>query len=152
MWKELEGIVGSWKISCLSSLRGNLIGHSSSLFKRLINLRYALLISLYLHILFLRSIGFPANFFFLPPQQFLKEILNELCVYNKRGTNQGTYELKPEYKKSVEDTGAEQWLCIVHILDCELREIMFHKKEKRSPIFNAIHHLDMEMFLDPLSL
>lgn len=40
-------------------------------------------------------------------QQFLKEILNELCVYNKRGTNQGTYELKPEYKKSAEDTGAE---------------------------------------------
>ncbi|CAI9116846.1 OLC1v1018111C1 [Oldenlandia corymbosa var. corymbosa] len=41
------------------------------------------------------------------PAQFLKEILNELCVYNKRGTNQGTYELKPEYKKSAEDTGAE---------------------------------------------
>ncbi|XP_057468792.1 transcription initiation factor IIF subunit beta-like isoform X2 [Actinidia eriantha] len=41
------------------------------------------------------------------PAQFLKEILNELCVYNKRGTNQGTYELKPEYKKSVEDTGSE---------------------------------------------
>ncbi|XWS25846.1 hypothetical protein CRYUN_Cryun27aG0102000 [Craigia yunnanensis] len=41
------------------------------------------------------------------PAQFLKEILNELCVYNKRGTNQGTYELKPEYKKSVEDTVAE---------------------------------------------
>ncbi|KAF8015252.1 hypothetical protein BT93_H0912 [Corymbia citriodora subsp. variegata] len=41
------------------------------------------------------------------PAQFLKEILNELCVYNKRGANQGTYELKPEYKKSVEDTGAE---------------------------------------------
>ncbi|XP_031269018.1 general transcription factor IIF subunit 2 [Pistacia vera] len=41
------------------------------------------------------------------PAQFLKEILNELCVYNKRGTNQGTYELKPEYKKSVEDAGAE---------------------------------------------
>ncbi|KAF9587049.1 hypothetical protein IFM89_039735 [Coptis chinensis] len=37
------------------------------------------------------------------PEQFLKEILQELCVYNKRGTNQGTYELKPEYKKSVED-------------------------------------------------
>jgi len=37
----------------------------------------------------------------------LKEILNELCVYNKRGTNQGTYELKPEYKKAVEDSGAE---------------------------------------------
>ena len=44
------------------------------------------------------------NFFV---QQFLKEILNELCVYNKRGTNQGTYELKPEYKKSVEDSNAE---------------------------------------------
>ncbi|KAF5792530.1 putative DNA helicase [Helianthus annuus] len=34
-------------------------------------------------------------------------ILNELCVCNKRGTNRGTYELKPEYKKSVEETGAE---------------------------------------------
>ncbi|PQQ03826.1 transcription initiation factor IIF subunit beta [Prunus yedoensis var. nudiflora] len=33
----------------------------------------------------------------------LEEILNELCVYKKRN-NQGTYELKPEYKKSVEDT------------------------------------------------
>nr|GMD97463.1 transcription initiation factor IIF subunit beta [Ipomoea batatas]GMD98455.1 transcription initiation factor IIF subunit beta [Ipomoea batatas] len=41
------------------------------------------------------------------PAQFLKEILNELCVYNKRGANQGTYELKPEYKKSAEDTGAD---------------------------------------------
>ncbi|GMN35663.1 hypothetical protein TIFTF001_005434 [Ficus carica] len=41
------------------------------------------------------------------PAQFLKEILNELCVYNKRGTNQGTYELKPEYKKSVDDTNAD---------------------------------------------
>ncbi|KAL1198622.1 hypothetical protein V5N11_001782 [Cardamine amara subsp. amara] len=37
------------------------------------------------------------------PAQFLKEILNELCVYNKRGSNQGTYELKPEYKKAAED-------------------------------------------------
>ncbi|XP_021758352.1 general transcription factor IIF subunit 2-like [Chenopodium quinoa] len=41
------------------------------------------------------------------PAQFLKEILNELCVYNKRGTNQGTYELKPEYKKAVDNTGAD---------------------------------------------
>ncbi|KAL6504718.1 hypothetical protein OROHE_023476 [Orobanche hederae] len=40
------------------------------------------------------------------PAQFMKEILNDLCLYNKRGANQGTYELKPEYKKSVEDTGA----------------------------------------------
>ncbi|CAA7042623.1 unnamed protein product [Microthlaspi erraticum] len=37
------------------------------------------------------------------PAQFLKEIMNELCVYNKRGSNQGTYELKPEYKKAAED-------------------------------------------------
>ncbi|GAB2291817.1 hypothetical protein Dimus_026068 [Dionaea muscipula] len=41
------------------------------------------------------------------PAQFLKEILNELCVYNKRGANQGTYELKPEYKKAAENTGAD---------------------------------------------
>jgi hypothetical protein len=39
-------------------------------------------------------------------QQFLKEILNDLCVYNKRGPNQGTHELKPEYKKSTEDNNA----------------------------------------------
>ncbi|KAK3135126.1 hypothetical protein QOZ80_5BG0414900 [Eleusine coracana subsp. coracana] len=38
------------------------------------------------------------------PEQFLKEILNDLCVYNKRGPNQGTHELKPEYKKSTGDT------------------------------------------------
>ncbi|XP_010536383.1 PREDICTED: transcription initiation factor IIF subunit beta [Tarenaya hassleriana] len=41
------------------------------------------------------------------PAQFLKEILNELCVYNKRGSNQGTYELKPEYKKASEDTSGQ---------------------------------------------
>uniref|UniRef100_A0ACD5WJN5 Uncharacterized protein n=1 Tax=Avena sativa TaxID=4498 RepID=A0ACD5WJN5_AVESA len=40
------------------------------------------------------------------PEQFLKEIMNDLCVYNKRGPNQGTHELKPEYKKSVDDTNA----------------------------------------------
>uniref|UniRef100_A0A0A9G957 ATP binding protein n=1 Tax=Arundo donax TaxID=35708 RepID=A0A0A9G957_ARUDO len=37
------------------------------------------------------------------PEQFLKEILNDLCVYNKRGPNQGTHELKPEYKKCAEN-------------------------------------------------
>ncbi|VVA95365.1 unnamed protein product [Arabis nemorensis] len=42
------------------------------------------------------------------PAQFLKEILNELCVYNKRGSNQGTYELKPEYKKTVEEDTSGQ--------------------------------------------
>ncbi|KAL6616138.1 hypothetical protein ACP70R_038408 [Stipagrostis hirtigluma subsp. patula] len=40
------------------------------------------------------------------PEQFLKEILNDLCVYNKRGPNQGTHELKPEYKKHTEDNDA----------------------------------------------
>ncbi|XP_004498699.2 uncharacterized protein [Cicer arietinum] len=34
------------------------------------------------------------------PEQFLKDILKDLCVYNNKGTNQGTYELKPEYRKS----------------------------------------------------
>ena len=51
--------------------------------------------------------GIHVSFVFFCVQQFLKEILNELCVYNKRGTNQGTYELKPEYKKTAEDTGAD---------------------------------------------
>ncbi|ONK72703.1 uncharacterized protein A4U43_C04F22240 [Asparagus officinalis] len=37
------------------------------------------------------------------PEQFVKEILNDLCVYNKRGPNQGTHELKPEYKKTSEE-------------------------------------------------
>ncbi|XP_042397108.1 general transcription factor IIF subunit 2-like [Zingiber officinale] len=32
------------------------------------------------------------------PRQFLKEMLNEICVYNKRGPKQGTHELKDEYK------------------------------------------------------
>ncbi|KAK1309559.1 hypothetical protein QJS10_CPA09g01912 [Acorus calamus] len=39
------------------------------------------------------------------PEQFMKEILNDLCVYNKRGPNQGTHELKLEYKKSTEPAG-----------------------------------------------
>jgi transcription initiation factor TFIIF subunit beta len=33
------------------------------------------------------------------PVAFLKEVLNDLCIYNKRGANQGTYELKPEYRR-----------------------------------------------------
>ncbi|CAN1256725.1 Transcription initiation factor IIF subunit beta [Linum perenne] len=37
------------------------------------------------------------------PELFLKDILKELCVYNNKGSNQGSYELKPEYKKSSED-------------------------------------------------
>ncbi|KAK6228151.1 hypothetical protein SCA6_000491 [Theobroma cacao] len=36
--------------------------------------------------------------------QFLKDILKDLCVYNNKGTNQGSYELKPEYKKASNDT------------------------------------------------
>lgn len=53
------------------------------------------------------TFGLGLYVFYVSLQQFLKEILNELCVYNKRGSNQGTYELKPEYKKSVEETAAE---------------------------------------------
>ncbi|BBM98477.1 transcription initiation factor TFIIF subunit beta [Marchantia polymorpha subsp. ruderalis] len=37
------------------------------------------------------------------PVAFLKEVLNDLCIYNKRGANQGTYELKPEYKRTGQD-------------------------------------------------
>ncbi|RZC76889.1 hypothetical protein C5167_001050 [Papaver somniferum] len=37
------------------------------------------------------------------PEQFLKDILKELCIYNNRGTNQGSYELKPEYRRSVKE-------------------------------------------------
>ncbi|KAH6763590.1 Transcription initiation factor IIF [Perilla frutescens var. hirtella] len=32
------------------------------------------------------------------PEQFLKDMLKLLCVYNNKGANQGTYELKPEYR------------------------------------------------------
>ncbi|KAI8563859.1 hypothetical protein RHMOL_Rhmol03G0141900 [Rhododendron molle] len=35
------------------------------------------------------------------PEQFLKDLLKDLCVYNNKGIHQGTYELKPEYKRSV---------------------------------------------------
>ncbi|TYH51286.1 hypothetical protein ES332_D10G262600v1 [Gossypium tomentosum] len=38
------------------------------------------------------------------PEQFLKDILKDLCIYNNKGTNQGTYELKPEYKKATDGT------------------------------------------------
>ncbi|KAL2555514.1 Transcription initiation factor IIF [Forsythia ovata] len=34
------------------------------------------------------------------PEQFLKEMLKLLCVYNYKGADQGTYEIKPEYKIS----------------------------------------------------
>ncbi|KAH0911913.1 hypothetical protein HID58_035234 [Brassica napus] len=30
------------------------------------------------------------------PEQFLKDLLRDLCIYNNKGSNQGTYELKPE--------------------------------------------------------
>ncbi|XP_008465664.1 uncharacterized protein LOC103503304 isoform X1 [Cucumis melo] len=38
------------------------------------------------------------------PEQYMKEILKDLCVYNNKGVHQGTYELKPEYKESSEET------------------------------------------------
>ncbi|XP_042503915.1 general transcription factor IIF subunit 2-like [Macadamia integrifolia] len=36
------------------------------------------------------------------PEQFVKDLLKDLCVYNNKGTNQGSYELKPEYKRAGE--------------------------------------------------
>lgn len=40
-------------------------------------------------------------------QQFVKDMLKDLCVYNNKGSNQGSYELKPEYKKSNEEPSPE---------------------------------------------
>ncbi|KAI5066414.1 hypothetical protein GOP47_0019038 [Adiantum capillus-veneris] len=37
------------------------------------------------------------------PEAFLKEVMSELCIYNKRGPNQGKYELKPEFRMSTEE-------------------------------------------------
>ncbi|KAL8257705.1 hypothetical protein R6Q59_029746 [Mikania micrantha] len=37
------------------------------------------------------------------PEQFLKDLLKDLCIYNNKGSYQGTYELKPEYKRSTEE-------------------------------------------------
>ncbi|KAL7590560.1 uncharacterized protein LOC111877196 isoform X1 [Lactuca sativa] len=37
------------------------------------------------------------------PEQFLKDMLKDLCIYNNKGSNQGTYELKPEYKRTTEE-------------------------------------------------
>eukprot|EP00250_Pteridium_aquilinum_P028129 c36630_g1_i1 orf=675-1451(-) len=37
------------------------------------------------------------------PEAFLKEVMSDLCIYNKRGPNQGKYELKPEFRKSSEE-------------------------------------------------
>ncbi|XP_055807140.1 uncharacterized protein LOC129875925 [Solanum dulcamara] len=34
------------------------------------------------------------------PEQFMKDMLKILCIYNNKGAHQGTYELKPEYKRS----------------------------------------------------
>jgi len=31
-------------------------------------------------------------------QSFVKEVLQTICVYNKRGPNKATWELKPEYR------------------------------------------------------
>ncbi|XP_076926529.1 uncharacterized protein LOC143589731 [Bidens hawaiensis] len=36
------------------------------------------------------------------PEQFLKDLLKDLCIYNYKGSTQGSYELKPEYKRSTE--------------------------------------------------
>ncbi|KAF2077683.1 hypothetical protein CYY_000999 [Polysphondylium violaceum] len=36
------------------------------------------------------------------PQTWLKTVLNKVCIFNKRGPNKNTYELKPEYKNKDE--------------------------------------------------
>ncbi|KAK9064117.1 hypothetical protein SSX86_017989 [Deinandra increscens subsp. villosa] len=41
------------------------------------------------------------------PEQFLKDLLKDLCIYNNKGSTQGTYELKPEYKRSTEEQEQE---------------------------------------------
>ncbi|XP_057521247.1 transcription initiation factor IIF subunit beta-like [Amaranthus tricolor] len=40
------------------------------------------------------------------PEQFMKNILKDLCVYNNKGANQGSYELKPEYTRTLNDPSA----------------------------------------------
>lgn len=39
------------------------------------------------------------------PNQYIKEVLNELCTFNKRGASQGTWTLRPEYRKTVRKEG-----------------------------------------------
>ena len=39
-------------------------------------------------------------------QLYLKEILKDVCDYNCRGDNQGTYTLKPEYRLANNETDA----------------------------------------------
>ncbi|KAK3018791.1 hypothetical protein RJ639_002908 [Escallonia herrerae] len=41
------------------------------------------------------------------PEQFLKDLLKDLCLYNNKGANQGTYELKLEYRRSGEEPDSE---------------------------------------------
>ncbi|CAA3025136.1 general transcription factor IIF subunit 2-like [Olea europaea subsp. europaea] len=41
------------------------------------------------------------------PEQFLKNMLKLLCIYNNKGANQGTYELKPEYKRSEDKSDSQ---------------------------------------------
>ncbi|XP_051121538.1 uncharacterized protein LOC127244963 [Andrographis paniculata] len=41
------------------------------------------------------------------PEQFLKDMLKVLCVYNNKGANQGSYELKPEYRRSEDNSNPE---------------------------------------------
>ncbi|KAI3458987.1 hypothetical protein Pfo_015650 [Paulownia fortunei] len=43
------------------------------------------------------------------PERFLKEMLRLLCVYNCKGHDQGIYELKPEYKRSDKGTNQESY-------------------------------------------
>jgi len=42
------------------------------------------------------------------PMQYLKEILSEICIYNKRGKYKSLYELKPQYKKKTTETNGKE--------------------------------------------
>ncbi|KAL9402627.1 hypothetical protein Peur_006476 [Populus x canadensis] len=52
----------------------------------------------------------------LGSQQFVKDMLQDLCVYNK-GSNQGSYELKPEFKKASEEPVPEK-IIVLLMNDC----------------------------------
>lgn len=42
------------------------------------------------------------------PQAWLKEVLNEICILNKRGPFLGNYELKPEFKRQDIDSNVKK--------------------------------------------
>jgi transcription initiation factor TFIIF subunit beta len=41
------------------------------------------------------------------PLAWLREVLNDICIQNKRGPHSGSYELKPEYKQKSQEEAQE---------------------------------------------